>query len=110
MTMIACSISIISTSAFITLWFWVANKELREKRNMVEAAICQLSASKEKYCCAKNGLEKSDAQEIFKRSQNICRQSVVIYNKTLIKPYNIVPALFLGFRKQSEENFIKLSK
>lgn len=101
-TTISCSISIVSTIAFVMLWFWVVWRELYEKQKMVEAAKYQLIASLERCNRVRDGPEREEGEEILKRSQSIYRQSVGNYNKTLCKPWNIVPALFLGFRRKNE--------
>ena len=107
-TTIACLIAIATTTAFIALWFWVVRRELYEKRKMVDAASCQLIASREEYTRARDGPIGERAQEILKRSQSIYRQAVEIYNKTLRKPWNAVPAFFLGYRQKNDGNENKL--
>lgn len=99
-TCIACTIATISTIAFMVLWFWVVRKELYAKENMVAAVQYQLTASRETYDRVRDGPEGEKAMEIFKRSQSIYKQAVEIYNKTLHKPFNAIPALLLGFRQK----------
>lgn len=107
-TAIPYLIAIFSTTAFIVLWFWVVRKELYEKKKMVEAAKCQLTASEEQCVRVRDDPKRNEAQEILKRSQSIYRQAVDIYNKTLHKPWNAVPAFFLGYRRKDDGNENKL--
>lgn len=107
-TAIPYLIATLSTTAFIVLWFWVVRKELYAKQKMVEAARSQLTACGEKCVNVGDGSKGKEAQEILKRSQSVYRQAVGIYNKTLRKPWNAFPALFLGFRKDKDGNENKL--
>lgn len=107
-TAIPYLIAIISTTAFIVLWFWVVRRELYAKQKMVEAAKCQLTASEEQCVRVRDGPEGEEAQKIRKRSQSVYRQAVGIYNKTLHKPWNAIPAFFLGYRKKDDGNENKL--
>ncbi len=102
-TWMAYTIAAVSTTALIALWFWVARRELYAKQSMVEAAERQFTASRNEYNRVKDGPEQAKAQEILKRSQSVYRQAIGIFNSTLRKPWNAIPALFLGFRQKSED-------
>ncbi len=96
-TIIAYSIAFFSTFAFIILWFWVVRKELKIKRNILESAKLQLTASRAQLNRSRDNLETEKSKEIFQRSLDIYEQSVKLYNETLQKPWNAIPAVFLGF-------------
>ncbi|WP_455615562.1 hypothetical protein [Eisenbergiella sp.] len=102
-TMIACLIALLSTVAFVVQWFWVARRELYAKQKMVDAAKHQLTASRQQLIRARGDLGEKQAREILERSLSVYRQSVILYNKTLCKPWNIVPALVLGYRQKNED-------
>lgn len=102
-TMIACLIALLSTVAFVVQWFWVARRELYAKQKTVDAAKRQLTASSQQLIRVRGGLGEEQAREILERSRSVYRQSVMLYNKTLCKPWNIVPALLLGYRKRNED-------
>ena len=98
-TIITGFIALVSTSAFIALWFWVARRELSEKQKTVDAAKQQFTASRQQIIRVRDGPEETKAREIMERSQSILRQAVERYNDTLQRPWNAVPALFWGFRR-----------
>ena len=102
-TIIACLVALVSTTAFVTLWFWVVRRELYAKQKAVDAARCQLTASRQQMIRLRDGPEAAQAKEILERSQSIYRQAVTLYHKTLRKPWNAVPAFFLGFRPVGED-------
>ena len=103
---VAYTIAIVSTAAFIALWFWVVKKELYAKKNMVEAAQCQLITSRNAYERDRDGPNCKETKEILARSQSVYRQAVHIYNNTLRKPYNAIPALFLGLRRKDVDETV----
>ncbi|RYD04113.1 hypothetical protein N752_16150 [Desulforamulus aquiferis] len=72
------------------------------KKNMIESARSQLTASRRQLLRVRYTPETEKAQEIMDRSQDIYRQSVELYNDTLQKPWNAIPAFFLGFRPIAE--------
>ena len=100
--MIACVISIISTAAFIALWFWVVHRELRSKYDIVTSARSQLAACRKKHLQTRGGPDEQDAKLIFSRSLNIYHQSVMLYNQTLQKPWNRIPGFLMGFQPMKE--------
>ncbi|MDD4239023.1 MAG: hypothetical protein PHT62_10790 [Desulfotomaculaceae bacterium] len=100
--MIACVIAIISTAAFIVLWFWVVHRELRSKTDTVNSAVSQLAACRKNHLQTRDGPEEQDAKSIFSRSLDIYRQSVMLYNQALLKPWNLIPGFLLGFRQIKE--------
>ncbi len=100
---VAYTVAAVSTTAFIILWFFVVRKELYAKQSMVEAAQCQLTACLEEYTHPKDGHEQAKVQEILKRSQSVYRQTVNIYNRTLRRPWNAIPAFFFGYRRKKDD-------
>ncbi|KXL52163.1 hypothetical protein CLNEO_25120 [Anaerotignum neopropionicum] len=102
-TVIASFIAIVSTTALIAQWFWLIWRELNTKQKAVNAAKCQLSASRQEYLRLRDGPEEEQARGILERSQSIYKQSVRLYNDTLQKSLHIVPAFFLGFRRKFDD-------
>ena len=100
--MIAWVIAIISTAAFLVLWFWVVHRELRAKTDTVNSAASQLSACRKNHLQTRDGPEEQDAKSILSRSLDIYRQTVMLYNQTLMKPWNRIPGLLMGFRQINE--------
>lgn len=109
-TMIACLIALVSTSAFLALWFWVVRRELYGKQKTVDAAKCQLTASRQQYVRVGDDPKVEQVHKILERSQSVYRQSVRLYNEALHKPWNTAPAFFLGFRQKSEEDKTEQNK
>jgi hypothetical protein len=101
---IAGVIVAISMTAFLVMWFWVVHQALQARQNTVESAQKQLIACRKKLMHAREGPEESDAQCILTRSRDIYRQSVMLYNQTLIKPWNRIPGILMGFRLISKGN------
>jgi len=91
-------IALISTAAFLVLWFWVVHRELRARTDTVNSARSQLAACRKKHMQARGGPEEQDAKSILSRSLDIYRQSVMLFNQTLLKPWNRIPGFLLGFR------------
>lgn len=98
-TFIACVIALVSTLAFLALWFRVVYVKLKAKIDIVNSAKNQLAACRKDYMLKRDGAEGQDAKLILTRSLDIYRQSVKLYNRTLLKPYNYIPGLLMGFRK-----------
>ncbi|MDD2510438.1 MAG: hypothetical protein PHG94_04850 [Syntrophomonas sp.] len=78
------------------------HRELTEKQDTVKSAWSQLAACRKKHMQARNGPEEVDVQGILTRSHDISRQSVMLYNQTLQKPWNRIPGFLMGFRQISE--------
>ena len=102
-TAIACFIALFSTSALIALWFWVVRRELYARQKTVDAAKRQLAASRQQYARVRDGPGEKQAREILERCQSVYRQAVNIYNEALCKPWNAIPALFLGYRRKNTD-------
>ncbi len=100
--MIACVISIISTAAFIVLWFWVVHRELRARTDTVNSAVSQLAACRKNHLQTRGGPEEQDSKSILSRSLDIYHQSVMLYNQTLLKPWNRIPGFLMGFQPMKE--------
>ena len=90
-------IAIVSTTAFVLLWFWEVRRILREQKHTVESARQQFSIFNKKSHCDRNDPE---IKAILERSRNIYCQSVVHYNTTLQKPWIGFPAKLMGFQKE----------
>lgn len=101
-TIIACLIATTSTAAFLTLWFWVVHHELIAKKDTVNSAEIQLVSCRKKHMQSRNSSDESDAQGILTLSHDIYRQSVTLYNQTLLKPWNRIPGFLMGFQQIKE--------
>ncbi|MEG0215726.1 MAG: hypothetical protein RR590_02780 [Hungatella sp.] len=99
---IAYVIAAISIAAFVTLWFRIVYQELRTKGNMVNSAKMQLTACHKYYMQAETDQEKQDAKFVLLRSEDIYRQSIVLYNQMLKKPQNRIPGFLMGFLQIKE--------
>ncbi|MEG2086680.1 MAG: hypothetical protein RR022_00680 [Angelakisella sp.] len=94
----------LSTSAFVVLWFWVVWQALDAKRKAVEAARCQLIASKQAHLRARNSPKEKQALEIMERSECVYNQSVQLYHNLRHKPWNALPGALMGFQKTVGEH------
>jgi len=97
---------IISTAAFLALWFWVVYREMITKIDTVNGAKSQLSSCFGKHMQARGSSQEQDAKSILSRSLDIYHQSVMLYNRTLMKPQNYIPAFLMGFRQMNESEDI----
>lgn len=89
-------IAIVSMGAFLLFWFRDVRRIMRERKSTVESAGGQLVACREKALRARGDPE---AAAVLERSENIYRQAVDIYNRTLRKPWNYLPAHLMGFHQ-----------
>lgn len=87
-------IAITSTVCCFILWFRDVRRIMRERKSTVESAAGQLAVWREK---ARKAPGDPDAVAVLTRSEDIYRQAVDIYNKTLGKPWNYLPARLMGF-------------
>lgn len=88
-------IAIISTTAFLALWFWEVCRILRSRKSVVECAAAQLAFNRKNA----GGRDEHTSMEVLKRSERIYWQAVAHYNDTLQKPWIYLPALLMGFRQ-----------
>lgn len=70
----------------------------------MEAAKRQLTASRQQYMRVRAGPGEKQAQEMRIISHDVYMQSVKLFNETLNKPCNTIPAFFLGYREKSEDD------
>lgn len=108
-TIIACLAATISTSSFLVLWFWVVHRELRAKIDTVNSAKNQLYACRKNYMLTRDSANEQDAKSILSRSLDIYHQSVILYNQTLLKPWNRISGFLMGFRQIREQKHIRPS-
>ncbi len=101
-TVITCVTVGISIALFSVLWFWIVHRELRNKRDTVKSAAAQLAACRKKHLQTMDSSEEGDVKSILSRSLDIYRQSITLYNHTLMKPWNRIPAFLMGFRQINE--------
>ena len=88
-------IAVISTAAFLCLWFRDVRRIMREQKSTVESAKAQLNIFREK---AHKARDDPDAAAVLERSESIYRQAVDHYNRTLRRPWVYLPATLMGFR------------
>ena len=93
-------VAVVSTTACLFLWFRDVRRIMRERKSTVESARSQLDIFREK---AHKARDDSDAAAVLERSESIYRQAVDLYNKTLKKPWNYLPALVMGFYPVQED-------
>ncbi|MDD2956865.1 MAG: hypothetical protein PHD67_11255 [Oscillospiraceae bacterium] len=101
-TAIVSLVAILSTTAFLALWFWVVRRELSGKQKTVDAAKAQLAASRQHCMRVRDGPGEEAARQILERSDSIYGQTVRLYNETLKKPWNYIPGLLMGFRARND--------
>ena len=92
--MLAWLIAITSMVAFLYLWLRDVRQIMQHRKNTVECAAGQLEVCREK---ALHAQDDPDTAAVLARSESIYRQSVDIYNRSLKKPFNYIPALLMGF-------------
>lgn len=88
-------VAVVSTAAFLFLWFRDVRRIMRERKSTVESAKAQLSIFRDK---AHKARDDPDAAAVLERSESIYRQAVDHYNQTLRKPWVYPPAALMGFR------------
>lgn len=91
-------VAMCSVALCIFLWFRDVRRIMQERRSTVESAAGQLMAWREK---ARKVRGDPDTAAVIARSENIYRQAVDIYNRTLQKPWNYLPARLMGFHRVS---------
>ena len=87
-------VAVVSTAAFLFLWFHDVRRIMRERKSTVDSAKAQLDVFREK---AHKARDDPDAA-VLQRSESIYRQAVEHYNQTLRKPWVCLPAALMGFR------------
>lgn len=88
-------IAIISTAVCLLFWFRDVRRIMRERKSTVEFAAAQLVSCQE---MVNQATSASDAIAVLERSEDIYRQAVDIYNRTMRKPWIHLPAYLMGFR------------
>ena len=80
----------------------MVHRELQAKIDTVNSAKSQLTACRKNHMLTRDSSEEQDAKFILSRSLDIYNQSVILYNQTLLKPRNRIPAVLMGFRQMKE--------
>ena len=88
-------VAVVSTAAFLFLWFRDVRRIMRERKSTVDSAKAQLNVFREK---AHKARDDPDAAAVLERSESIYRQAVDHYNQTLRKPWVCLPAALMGFQ------------
>lgn len=89
-------VAAVSTTICLFLWFRDVRRVMRERKSTAESAAGQLAVYRER---ARKARDDPEAAAILDRSENIYRQAVDLYNETLRKPWNCLPAYLMGFRR-----------
>jgi len=89
-------IAVVSVALCLFLWFRDVRRIMQERKNTVESAAGQLAAYRERVSKARGD---PDATAVLARSEDIYRQAVNIYNQTLRKPWNYLPAHLMGYHR-----------
>ena len=88
-------VAVISTALCLFLWFREVRRIMRERKSTVESAGGQLAVCRERAIKARGDQE---AAAVLGRSESIYAQAVELYDQTMRKPWNYLPALLMGFR------------
>lgn len=91
-------IAVVSVALCLFLWFRDVLRVMRERKSTVESAAGNLAAYREKMCRTRGD---PDAAAILARSEDIYRQAVDIYNRTLRKAWICLPARLMGYHRIS---------
>jgi len=91
-------IAVVSVALCLFLWFRDVRRIMQERKNTVESAAGQLAVHREK---ARKARDDPDAAAVLARSEDIYQQAVDIYNRTLQKPWNYLPARLMGYHRIS---------
>ena len=89
-------IAVISVTLCLFLWFRDVRRIMQERKSTVESAAGNLAAYRERVSKARGDPE---AAAILERSESIYRQAVDLYNRTLRKPWNYLPAHLMGYHR-----------
>ena len=92
---LAWPVAVASSAVCVFLWFKDVRRIMRDRKSTVESAARQFAVCREHVRCA-NGA--SEAGAVLERSENIYRQAVDIYNRTMRRVWVYVPACLMGFR------------
>ncbi len=91
---LAWPIAIVCVVVCVLVWFRDVRRIMRSRKSMVDSAAGQLSSCREKAVSARGDPE---TEAVLERSETIYRQAVELYDRTLKKPWVILPALLMGF-------------
>lgn len=91
-------IAVVSIALCLFLWFRDVRRIMQERKSTVESAAGNLAAYQEKMRRVRND---PDAAAVLARSEDIYRLAVDIYNRTLQKPWNCLPAHLMGYHRIS---------
>ena len=87
-------LAVISTALCIFLWFREVRRVLQEQKSTVESADRQLAVCQE---AARRAQASPETVAILARSEDIYRQAVEHYNRTVLKPLYRLPAYLMGY-------------
>lgn len=88
-------IAVVSVTLCLFLWFRDVRRIMQERESTLESAAGQLAACRERVRKAR---DDPDAAALLARSEDIYRQAVNIYDRTIRKPWVFFPARLMGFQ------------
>lgn len=98
---IAWCLAVISTAICLRIWFRDVRRIMRDRLSTVESATEQLAACRRKAAEADAG---TMAAVVLARSERIYQQAVELYDQTLRKPRNAIPAHLMGYRPMGKRD------
>lgn len=101
-TMIVCFVAGISITAFFTLWFMVAYREIAGKKRMLDDLAEQVQIHRALRTAAKTDTAQTEAARMLKTSMMIYNEAVKGYNCLLRHPFYCFPGFLMGFRKAGQ--------
>ena len=104
MTLFATTLLI--SIVFVTLWFYLSQNKLYEKKRTVESAKAQLNSCLNDYIRTCDNIETEKSRAILDISHDIYKQSVQLYNDAIQKPWHAIPAFFLGFNHFTDSEML----
>ena len=103
MITIAICVAIISTIGFLSLWFYIVNKEMNFYKNSLNSAKSCLESHTKRYKQERSTERRHDAYNVLEIGFNIYLQTIENYNRAIKKPQNIIPAFLMGFKRMSTD-------
>ena len=86
------------------IWFWTAYAELSAKRSSLSDLMEQLHLHEGLYFQSIGGPNAQSSAGMLETSRMLYREAAKGYNLILQKPFNRIPAMFLGFRPSDEDS------
>lgn len=91
----------ISTTLFLTLWFYIAYKDLSKAKKALEHTKIQFLMHSELLMKQRGSPQEKDAQKITQTSELIYKRALLDYEAERNKPLNKFPAFVFGFAPET---------